>query len=124
MKYSLLILLILILGSALTFNSCDSVTDSKPESVSRPVLIAPADNAVNVPTAAQFKWDGTATVIEIDINSSFNSAQKLSYSVSASPYNIPVPLSTNTFYYWRAGNTVGGTTYWSENNYTFTTGSN
>lgn len=121
MKY--LTLILMLLASVLIFNSCDSITDSKPEAVTKPSLVSPEDNATNVLSTATFTWSGAATVIEIDINSAFNTAQKLSYSVSGTQFTVPTALSTNTIYYWRAGNTVGGTTYWSDNYNTFTTGS-
>ncbi len=112
----------MLLVSIMVFSSCDSATDSKSEAITKPSLVDPADNAVNVPSTTTFKWNGTADVIEIDINSNFNSPQKLSYSVSGTQFTVPYALSTNTFYYWHAGNTVGGVTYWSENYHTFTTG--
>jgi hypothetical protein len=121
MKY--LLFTMMLFASVFLFNSCDSVTDSKPVSISKPELLSPEDNATNVLITTTFKWNGDADVIEIDINSTFNSPQKRAYTVSGTQFIVPQPLSTNSYYYWHAGNTIGGTTYWSDNYNTFTTGS-
>lgn len=99
---------------------CDSATDSRPISNAPPVILKPYNNDTNVAIYTTFEWSGTADVIWLDVNPSFSNP--LSYSVTGNSYTVTDPLSIYGSYYWKAGRTVGGKIYWSENYYFFTTG--
>ncbi len=118
MKYISFFLIFLIF--ALLYTGCDSATDSKPVSNAPPVLLKPYDNDTNVSINTTFEWSGTADVIWLDINPSFSNPQ--SFSVTGNSYTVTDPLSIFGNYYWKAGRTIGGTVYWSENYYHFVTG--
>jgi len=101
---------------------CDSATDSKSISVAPPGLVKPYDNDSNVSLNTTFEWSGTADVIWIDINPSFSAPQI--FNVTGNSYTLTSPLSPNSLYYWKAGHTVSGSTYWSANYFFFRTGAN
>lgn len=111
-----------IIIAAVIIYSCDSVTDLKSVNTSPPVLVKPYDYDSNVSINTTFEWTGTADVIWLDFNSAFSNP--LSYGVSGNSFTVPDPLSTYSGYYWKAGRTIGGKVYWSENYYYFTTGGN
>ncbi len=117
---TLLSLTFIILLSAL-YLGCDSATDSKSISVTAPGLVQPANNDTMVAAAPLFKWTNNADQLQIDVNSSFE-APFYSTAVTGNEFQLPAGiLSPSTFYYWRAGNTVGGTTYWSQDRFFFRT---
>lgn len=111
-----------IIIAAFMIYSCDSVTDLKSVNTAPPVLVKPYDYDTNVSIHTAFEWTGVADVIWLDVNSSFSNP--VSYAVSGNSYTVTDPLSTYSAYYWKAGRTIGGKIYWSENHYYFTTGGN
>ncbi len=78
------------------------------------------NNDTNVSIHTTFEWSGTADVIWLDVNPSFSNP--VAYTVTGNSYTVTDPLSTFGNYYWKAGRTVGGKVYWSENYYYFQTG--
>lgn len=120
MKHLLAVLL--IASTFVIMYGCDSATDSKSVSNNQPGLLKPYDGDSNVSRATTFEWSGTATIINIDVNPTFENP--VSYNVTGNAYTIPTALEPNSVYYWRAGNTVGSTTYWSTNYFRFKTGAN
>jgi hypothetical protein len=120
MKY--LILFCFLAFLIILQSGCDSATDSKSISTAPPVLVSPYDNDSNVATLTTFVWTGTADVIWLDVNSSFSNP--VSYAVSGTTFTVTDPLSSYGSYYWKAGRTIGSTTYWSDNYYYFRTGAN
>jgi len=113
---------LIIITSIILYTGCDSATDSKSVSVAPPSLVKPSDNDSNIAINTTFEWTGNADVIWVDVNPSFSAP--LVYNVTGNSFTIPTPLSQNSPYYWKAGHTVSGTTYWSANYYYFRTGSN
>lgn len=120
MKHLLLIFLAVI--SFVIYNGCDSATDSKSTSTTPPVLVSPYDNDSNVARLTTFQWTGTADVIWVDVNASFSTP--LTYAVSGTSYTLTSPLNANSYYYWKAGRTIGTTIYWSDSYFYFRTGPN
>lgn len=122
MKNNFIYLLILF-ASIFFFNGCDSPSGSKPDVVSKPVLVAPSDHATNVSLAPLFKWTGTADKLEIAINPNFGSGDIIhSSAVSGQQYQMPSnKLQKGITYYWRAGKTSGSSIDWSESIFSFTT---
>lgn len=104
----------------LFINGCDNGADSKSISTTPPVLIYPYDNDSNVAVMTTFRWSGTADVIWLDVSPAFPTP--VSYTVTDSAFTVPDPLSSYSAYYWKAGRTIGGTIYWSDNYYYFRTG--
>jgi hypothetical protein len=115
--------MLLLFAIAFCYSGCDSATDSKSVSVNPPGLLKPYDGDSNVSRATTFEWSGEATTIQIDINPNFNTP-KFTYAVTGNAFTITTPLEAHSVYYWKAGKTVGSTTYWSENSYRFKTGAN
>jgi hypothetical protein len=103
-----------------SLNGCDSATDSKPVSNAPPVILKPYNNDTDVSIHTTFEWSGTADVVWLDVNPSFSNP--VAYAVTGNSYTVTDPLSTFGNYYWKAGRTVGGKIYWSENYYFFRTG--
>ncbi len=122
MKNNFIYLLILF-ASIFFFNGCDSPSGSKPDVVSKPVLVAPSDNATNVSLAPLFKWTGAADKMEIAVNPGFGAGDiKHTAAVSGQQYQMPSNiLQKGTLYYWRAGKTSGSSIDWSESIFTFRT---
>ncbi len=115
---------VLLLASIFVFMyGCDSATDSKSVSTNPPGLLKPYEGDSNVSRATTFEWSGTATVISIDVNPTF-ATPLYTYTVTGNAYTIPTVLEANSVYFWKAGNTVGGTTYWSSDYFRFKTGAN
>jgi hypothetical protein len=112
--------LLLIIGFVLLNQGCDSITDSKPISNAPPVILKPYNNDTNVSIHTTFEWSGVADVIWLDVNSSFSNP--VVFSVTGNSYTVTDPLSIYGAYYWKAGRTIGGKVYWSENYYYFLTG--
>ncbi|MCI0449941.1 MAG: hypothetical protein L0Y79_09190 [Chlorobi bacterium] len=114
--------LILIIVSILySFIGCDSATDSKATSVTRPSLLEPVDNATGVSRYPTFKWSGEADRLEVSRNSNFSNP--IGRNISGTQYQLTdTLLDANTVYFWRVGKTSGSTIYWSENSWRFTTG--
>lgn len=108
--------------TAVLIYGCDSVTDLKSVNTAPPVLVKPYDYDSNVSIHTTFEWTGVADVIWLDVNSAF--ANPVSYAVSGNTYTVSDPLSSYSSYYWKAGRTIGGRIYWSENYYYFRTGGN
>jgi len=118
------ILALLILAFMAVFvYGCDSATDSKSVSTNPPGLLKPYEGDSNVSRAVTFEWSGTATVLIIDVNPTF-ATPLYTYSVTGNTFTMPTALTANSVYYWKAGNTVGGTTYWSTDYFRFKTGGN
>jgi hypothetical protein len=115
--------LILIIAFCLQFISggCDSPSGSKPETVSKPSLVAPNDNETNVSQTPLFQWNGTADKFEIAMNPNF-AVLTHSSSISGQQYQLPGGyLQKGTWYYWRVGKTSGQTVDWSEDIFHFQT---
>ena len=93
---------------------------AKSVSTTPPTLVSPADGDTNVTVNTTFTWTGEADVLWLDLNPSF--ANHSTFSVTGTSYTVTSPLNPNTIYYWKAGKTVGSTTYWSQYNFHFTTG--
>ena len=113
-------LLFVLVVFVFLYEGCDSVTDSKPISNAPPVLLKPYNNDTNVSIHTTFEWSGTADVIWLDVNPSFSNP--VVFTVTGNSYTVTDPLSIYGAYYWKAGRTVGGKIYWSENYYYFVTG--
>ncbi|MCC6866754.1 MAG: hypothetical protein IT280_11410 [Ignavibacteria bacterium] len=111
---------VLLLCSFIILSGCDSATDSKATDPTPPTLLTPADGDTNVSRSTTFTWSGTADVLWLDVNSSFNNHTE--YSVSGTSFTVPAPLNPNTYYYWQAGRNVGGRMYWSQYSFHFRTG--
>lgn len=118
MKYISFFLLIFFFSILQT--GCDSATDSRPVSNAPPVILKPYNNDTNVSIYTTFEWSGTADVIWLDVSPAFSNP--VVYAVTGNSYTVTDPLSIFGSYYWKAGRTVGGKIYWSENYYYFTTG--
>jgi len=114
---------LLSISLGLLLYGCESSTDTKAETVTRPVLKEPTDNATNVSLTPTFKWDNTGNRIEIDINSSFASPQFVKSDLNGieCTWSWPNQLDPNKDYYWRVGVNSGGTIYWSESIFHFRT---
>jgi len=113
---------LVIIALFILYSGCDSATDSKSVSVAAPSLVKPSDNDSNIAINTTFEWTGTADVIWVDVNPSFSAP--MVFNVTGNSYYLTTPLSQNSSYYWKAGRTVSGTTYWSANYYYFRTGTN
>ncbi len=115
--------LIIIIVFCLQFISggCDSPSGSKPETVSKPTLVAPGDNATNVSLTPVFQWSGTADKLEIASNTNFSTLDH-SANISGQQYQMPGgKLVKNHDYYWRVGKTSGQNIDWSVDIYHFKT---
>jgi hypothetical protein len=106
----------------LSLSSCDSPTDSKATNVNAPSLISPPNNDTLPTFTPTFKWSGLADKFQISLYPSFNTLF-YSVNVSDSQYTLPGNVLTlhHQMYYWHAGKTSGGTTYWAELTYRFVT---
>ncbi|MGH2575414.1 MAG: Ig-like domain-containing protein [Ignavibacteria bacterium] len=117
-------ILILLLSIGFLNLGCDSSsTGIKPVAIAPPTLVSPPDNATGVPLNATFTWTGTANKLEIASNPSFNPNSIIhSVNVTGGQYTIPVGiLQSSTIYFWHAAQVTGGTFYWSESVFRFTT---
>ena len=116
-----LIVLCITLFSLFFYTGCDSATDSKSISVTPPGLVEPANNDTMVAVAPLFKWNNSADQLQIDISSGFENPFYTT-AVTGNEFQLPSGiLNPSTYYYWRAGTTVGGTTYWSQDRFFFRT---
>lgn len=117
------IFLFTLFASFFLFNGCDSPTGSKPDVVSKPVLVSPENNSANVSLAPLFKWTGTADKLEIATNPNFGSGDiKHTTNISGQQYQMPSnKLQRGTRYYWRVGKTAGTSIDWSTSIFSFTT---
>ena len=107
---------ILSVSLILFYTGCDSVTDSKSESVTAPTLTSPANNDTMVSLTATFQWSSEGDKLQIDQSAGFTGPME--FAVSANSMTIPAGnLSPGTYYYWRVGKTLGGTVYWSNSFY-------
>src|SRR5258706_6404884 len=119
MKYFSFLLLI-VSCTILIFYGCDSGTDSKPVSVTPPELVSPADRDTAVSRTPTFTWTGSADKLEIASNNTFTTII-YSSAVTGTSFTMPTALQPQTTYYWHAGNSASGTTYWSTNTFSFRT---
>lgn len=113
---------LLILFSVLfLFNGCDSPSGSKPDAVTKPALVSPTDNAANVTLTPTFTWTGSADILEIALNPTFNPVL-YSASVSGESYKLPQNILTkDKRYYWHAGKKSGSDVFWSTSIFSFST---
>ena len=121
MKFSSYLLLTAVFAF-FVLSGCDSATDSKPVSVTPPVLVSPPDRDTTQSLTPTFKWTGTADKIQIDrSNNTFTDIIQAS-DVTGNSYAMPSGvLVAGRTYYWRAGITAGSTVYWSSSVYSFRT---
>ena len=115
--------LILIIVFCLQFISggCDSPSGSKPESITKPTLVAPNDNETNVPLTPLFQWNGAADKFQIALNPNFTTLTH-SADISGQQYQMPPgKLDTDTWYYWHVGKTSGQDIFWSSTIFHFKT---
>jgi hypothetical protein len=121
MKY-LAFIFIISLSLFFLVNGCDSPSGSKPETVTLPTILTPADNATNVSITPTFTWSGSADVLEIAVNLNFSPVFR-TVTVSGQSYTLPqsLKLNSNTRYYWRAGKKSNAGTDWSNDKFTFVT---
>ncbi len=104
------------------FSSCDSPSGSKPETITKPSLVSPTDNAPNVSLTPTLTWSGSADVLEIGINPNFSPPLVYTANVSGQSQTVPSgKLTKNTRYYWHAGKTSGTDVYWSDEKFSFIT---
>lgn len=111
-------LLVFILA---TVPGCDSPSETKATSVTAPALVAPADNAENIPLTPNFTWTGDATKIEVATNTTFSTLEYSADVTGTSHTMTGHTLLNGTTYFWRAGKTASGTTYWSTEAWRFKT---
>jgi len=103
------------------YSGCDSATDSKSISVTPPGLVEPANNDTMVAAAPLFKWNNNADQLQIDVSAGFENPFYTT-AVTGNQFQLPSGvLNPSSYYYWRAGTTVGGTTYWSQDRFFFRT---
>jgi hypothetical protein len=120
MKY-LAVILTVSLIVFLLISGCDSPSGSKPETVTKPSLVSPTDNATNISLTPTFTWTGSADILEISVNPNFSTVLH-SASVSGQSYVMPSgKLQKNTRYYWHAGKKSGSDIFWSDNKFSFVT---
>ncbi len=88
-----------------------------PPAPAAPVLLSPADGAVNVPIPASLSWaassGATSYRVQVSASSSFTTTVYDQSGLTATSTSVS-GLSGNTLYYWRVNATnAGGTSTWS-----------
>ncbi len=122
MKRHIFTIILFVSLGFIFLNGCDSSTDSKAVSVTRPTLVSPANNDSTVSITPTFKWSGAADKLEIGTDQSLTHVI-YSCNVTDSSYTLPASnhLLPGAWYYWNVGATSGSSVNWSSVNYGFKT---